>query len=90
VPNPYLKQEALENPFLSADNLVNTYYIQAVSLVGFLIGTYGSENFAGFCRQLRDGKNLDEALKFTYPSQIRSLEELEDKWREYLAADENN
>jgi hypothetical protein len=50
--------------FLSAENMVNTYYLQAVSLVGFLIGRYGSDSFAEFCRQLRDGKNMEEALKF--------------------------
>ncbi|MFH0738719.1 MAG: hypothetical protein V2A59_02530 [Candidatus Omnitrophota bacterium] len=71
--------------FLSGDNLVNTYYLQAVSLVGFLIERYGSSDFAVFCRQLRDGKTLEEALKATYPTHIRDLAELENKWREYLA-----
>jgi hypothetical protein len=70
--------------FLSSVNLVNTYYLQAVSLVGFLIEKHGSDNFAFFCRQLRDGKTMEEALQFSYPSSIRSLSELEDKWREYL------
>jgi hypothetical protein len=71
--------------FLSGDNLVNVYYLQAVSLVGFLIELYGSGDFADFCRQLREGKSLDEALRFTYPTHIRNIEELEAKWREYLA-----
>jgi hypothetical protein len=71
--------------FLSGDNLVNVYYLQAVSLVGFLIERYGSGDFADFCRQLREGKSLDEALRFTYPTHIRNIEELETKWREYLA-----
>jgi hypothetical protein len=71
--------------FLSGDNLVNTYYLQSVSLVGFLIERYGSEDFANFCRQLREGKSLDEALRFTYPTHIRDINELETKWREYLA-----
>lgn len=70
--------------FLSAQNLVSIYYLQSVSLVGFLIEQYGSYAFADFCRQLRDGKRLEEALKFAYPTSIRSLEELEKNWREYL------
>ncbi len=70
--------------FLSADNLVNTYYIQAVSLVQFLIDSYGSDTFSDFCRQLRDGKDLEEALRFAYPAYLRSLAELEDRWRQYL------
>lgn len=70
--------------FLSGDNLVNTYYLQAVSLVGFLIEKHGSSNFAEFCRQLRDGKTLDEALKSTYAPYIHNLGELENRWRQYL------
>jgi len=70
--------------FLSGNNLVTTYYIQSVSLVGFLIERFGSYSFADFCRQLRDGKGLEEALRFAYPTYIRSLDELETKWREYL------
>jgi len=70
--------------FLSGDALVNTYYLQSVSLVGFLIEKYGSDSFAEFCRQLRDGKRLEEALRFAYPSYIRSLNDLEERWREYL------
>ncbi len=70
--------------FLSPDNLVNTYYIQAVSLVQFLIDNYGSHSFSDFCRQLRDGKDLEEALKFAYPAYLRSLADLENRWRQYL------
>jgi len=70
---------------LSPDKLVTTYYLQSVSLVGFLIERYGSERFAEFCRQLRDGKTLGEAFSFAYPTYIRSLKDLDDGWREYLA-----
>lgn len=71
--------------FLSTDALVGIYYLASVSLIGFLIERYGSSSFAHFCRELRDGKKLQEALKFAYPAHIRNLEELEAKWREYLA-----
>ncbi|KPK96489.1 MAG: hypothetical protein AMJ95_13985 [Omnitrophica WOR_2 bacterium SM23_72] len=70
--------------FLSADELINTYYLQSVSLVGFLIEILGSYSFADFCRQLRDGKRLEEALRFAYPTKIRNLQELEKEWRKYL------
>lgn len=71
--------------FLSTEHLVTTYYLVSVSLVGFLIEKYGSKRFAGFCRELRDGKGLEDALKSAYFEYIRSLEELEERWREYLA-----
>jgi len=70
--------------FLSTDQFISTYYLQSVSLIGFLIEKYGSDRFAHFCRQLRDGKSLEEAFSFAYPVYIGSLEELDSKWREYL------
>lgn len=73
--------------FLSIDQLVSTFYLQAVSLIGFLIERYGSDRFAHFCRQLRDGKSLEEALRFAYPNHVRTLADLEDNWREYLEKD---
>ena len=71
--------------FLSGDSLVNLYYLESVSLVGFLIETFGSDSFSHFCRQLRDGKRINEALTSTYPNYIRSLEDLERRWRKYLS-----
>lgn len=73
--------------FLSTDNLVNTFYIQSVSLVGFLISKYGTDRFTHFCRELRDGKALEEALRSAYPSYIASLADLEFAWRKYLERD---
>lgn len=64
--------------------IVELFYVEAVSLVNFLITEYGGERFIFFCRQLRDGKDMDEALKFAYPTFIRSTKELETKWLEYL------
>ena len=71
--------------FLSTENLVTTYYLEAVSVVGFLIEKYGSARFAGFCRDLRDGKALEDALKSSYSEFIHSTDELETAWRKYLA-----
>lgn len=69
---------------LSTDRLVNTYYIEAVSVINFLIEKYGSNTFASFCRELRDGKTTEEALRSAYPDYIHNLGELEDRWRRYL------
>ncbi len=64
--------------------LVNIYYLQAFSLVGFLMERYGSDSFVVFSRQLRDGKPMNDALKFAYPQQLRSIDELEKEWKKYL------
>jgi len=69
---------------ITLDELINTYYLQGFSLAGFLIERYDSTDFAHFCRQLRDGKSLEEALRFAYPTAFRSLNELELRWRKYL------
>lgn len=71
--------------FVGGANLVNTYYLQSVSLIGFLIEKYGSLSFVDFCRGLRDGKSLDEALQAAYATySLRTVQELEDRWVEYL------
>lgn len=62
------------------NEVVYIFYVEAASLVGFLIREYGSKQFAEFCRQLRDGKRLKTALTFAYPTKIRSLVQLEEKW----------
>ena len=40
--------------------------------------------FISFCHQLRDGKNFLEALEFSYPTSIRSIQALEEKWQIYI------
>jgi hypothetical protein len=72
---------------LSPDVLINTYYIEGGSLVGFLIETYGIGRFSGFCREFRDGKTFEEALRFAYSEHFQSIRELEDEWRNYLEKD---
>jgi len=72
--------------FLSTENLVTIYYLEAVSLVGFLIEKYGSNRFADFCRQLRDGKMLEDALQSAYSGRLKGMDGLEEEWRKYLAA----
>lgn len=71
--------------FLTGEILVNNYYIQAASLAGFMINKYGSEPFAEFCRQLRDGKRVKDAILSVYYTHIRSLEEFENEWVKYVA-----
>lgn len=69
---------------MDGSSLVKMYYLQAFSLVGFLIQRYGSDSFVVFSRQLRDGKQLSDALRFAYPQHLRSIEELEKQWKQYL------
>lgn len=74
--------------FLSTEAIINAYYIQGFSVVDFLITRYGTDDFTYFCRQLRDGKGIEDALRFAYPNYIKSLVELEARWREYVSKEE--
>ena len=69
---------------LRGADAVKIYYIEAVSLVGFLIDKYGTTSFTDFCRQLRDGKSLEGALRSAYSTHISNIEELEASWLSYL------
>ncbi|MFC1645934.1 peptidase MA family metallohydrolase [Candidatus Omnitrophota bacterium] len=64
--------------------LVYIFYVEAASLVGFMIKEHGSKKFAEFCRQLRDGKSLEVALTFAYPTDIRNIKDLEEQWKKYI------
>ena len=68
---------------------VSAYYVQAVSLVSFLVTQYGATRFTSFCRQLRDGKSVQEALIFVYPTSLRSIEDLQDKWTKFIQEGQN-
>lgn len=72
-----------ENDFTMSAKL----YAQAVTLVGYLIEKYGPEKFGQFCRGLRDGKNVNEALSYAYTDSIRNIAELEKGWLDYYKGD---
>jgi hypothetical protein len=69
---------------LKGGDVVKIYYIEAVSLIGFLIDSYGAISFTEFCRQLRDGKSLEDAIRSAYSIHISGIEELESAWLKYL------
>ena len=68
---------------LTGENLINLYYLQSFALVGFLIEKYGTNKFTVFCRELRNGKSVERALKAAYPYSLKGLEDFEVKWKEY-------
>jgi hypothetical protein len=65
------------------------FYSQAVSLVGFMIEKFGPRRFRTFCGHLRDGKSMNDALKFAYPSAMRNTHQLESAWTRHLEASSN-
>jgi hypothetical protein len=65
---------------------VAIFYTQSISLIDFLVKNFGAASFTDFCRELRDGKPLGDALRAAYPHSLRSIEDLEDRWRKYVTA----
>jgi hypothetical protein len=74
--------------FLTGDSLVNSYYLEAASLVSFMIDKFGSMEFSRFCRALRDGKSVADAVKDVYYTHIRDMDEFEKAWRKYIESAE--
>lgn len=62
------------------ETTVHAFYMQSVALVDFLIKRYSAQSFTDFCRQLRDGKRLNEALGSAYSGSIKDVDELQTKW----------
>ncbi|MFH1640974.1 MAG: peptidase MA family metallohydrolase [Candidatus Omnitrophota bacterium] len=70
------------NPQLMDGQQVGLFYMEAVSIIDFLIRRFGRENFALFCQNLRDKKDLKTALAYVYS--LGSIQELEQVWKNYL------
>ncbi|MBN2119662.1 MAG: hypothetical protein JW734_01225 [Candidatus Omnitrophica bacterium] len=70
---------------IKGKELIDLYYLQAASIVGFLIERYGPDRFTDFCRGLRDAKTLVEALRSAYPNSVSDLDDLQDKWLRYVS-----
>ncbi len=63
--------------------ITRRFYVEAVTLVGFLIKEYGPAKFTLFCRGLRDGENIDDALRLAYSEPIVDSASLEREWLQY-------
>jgi hypothetical protein len=81
APNP-LPFSHLVNLAPQSDSLrlVDRWYAQAGSVVGYMIRKGGSFNFSIFLSRLRDGATPDEALKAVYSGLWRNMESLEHAW----------
>lgn len=63
---------------------VAIFYLQSVTVVHFLIESYGVHRFRRLCREMRDGSAFDEALRKSYPNSVNSVSNLETKWVRYF------
>lgn len=54
------------------------FYVEAVSLVNYIIEEFGQNDFVRFCRRLRDGEKIEEAIRRIY--RFKNISELNDAW----------
>jgi hypothetical protein len=78
------KSGSLWSSKIRGSEFVKIYYVQAASIVSFLIERYGTDRFAIFCRGLRDGSSLNKALRQAYPVNVDNMQALQKVWLEYI------
>lgn len=92
----YVRKALRENKFIPLDKLsyinpanildkgtVDIFYSESVNLIDYLINRFGKDNFVDFCRDLRDGKTIEQAISHIYS--FRNLNELNNAWVRYLS-----
>jgi len=70
----------------SAGIPVSLFYAESYSVVKFMVDRYGPGQFSSFLRDLRDGAEMDAALKKNYGNNFQSLASLEEEWQGSLRA----
>lgn len=83
APMPFANMTAL-TPASERERLVNVWYLQAESVVEFILDVGGRIGFSIFLRELRNGRTLDDALASGFPGLWKDLRALEDAWRAHL------
>jgi hypothetical protein len=82
IPLPFLNNYSLRSQ--KDEMQIEIFYAESLYIVDFLIKTYGKESFQQLCRQLRDGKLFEDALKLVYYPTIDSMAALQVKWVTYM------
>lgn len=68
--------------------VIHLWYVESMSLVTYLIDVYGRGNFYIFCKNLKEGMELNKALENAYSPNMRGLAELTGRWLNYIKTHE--
>lgn len=63
--------------------IINIFYAESASIVYYMVVELGEARFENFCRKLSQGINFEQALDENY-GRFRNIEDLNDRWVEYL------
>ena len=81
IPLPELTSGLLRgNPSQEA---VQLFYDESASIVYFMITELGEYRFVNFCRELREGKKFEDALREAYV-RFQDMDDLNKVWEKYL------
>ena len=67
----------------TSKSVIDLFYAESASIVYFMITELGEHRFVNFCRQLKKGKKLKDALHLAYV-RFRKVEDLNKAWVDYL------
>lgn len=80
---PLTKLSEINVAFVNDQEVIELYYIEALSVVTFLMEQFGKGNFVELCNALKERKPFDEALNDAYRV-FKNLEDLNKTWIRYI------
>jgi len=69
-------------PAAASDEAVRLFYAESSSIVGYLFGEFGRDNFVYFCEEFKRSRDFNRALRSAYG--FADCGELDKGWRRYL------
>lgn len=82
---PFVLLQKMEPADLTQDQQVSLFYAQSLSIVVFLVEKYGQDSFYRLCKELRDGRSFETALRRVYGGIFDSIADLENRWLTYMS-----
>lgn len=80
---PLDKLSELNISFVNDREMVELYYTEAISVVDYLVNSFGRDNFVLLCKALRERKPFNEALNDAYRV-FKNLEDLNRSWLRHI------
>lgn len=80
---PLDRLSQLNISFVQDKETVELYYLEALSVVTYLMEEFGRDNFVRLCHALKERKRFDEAINEAYRV-FKNLEELNKAWLRYI------
>jgi len=83
----YFSVDALTKINISGEKnieLIHFWYVESLSLITYLIDGYGRGRLYTFCKNLKEGMELNKAIENAYSPEIKNLPELTGLWLNYI------